>query len=148
MTTAAERRTEQQEAAERLREVLRPGDRVRTVLRHVSASGMTRWIDVYKLEGGDALYLTGNVATATGYRTDPRYGHALKVEGCGMDMGFAVVYNLGRTLWPDGFDCIGRGEGHWTKGCPANDHYNDRQDDYRPDRRHSDGGYALRQEWL
>ena len=45
-------------------------------------------------------------------------------------MGFALVYNLGRTLWPQGFDTP---EGYW-RNEPL---------DHDPD-----GGYALRHRWL
>jgi hypothetical protein len=30
-------------------------------------------------------------------------GEGITVDGCGMDMGFALVYNLGRALYRDGF---------------------------------------------
>lgn len=63
-----------------------------------------------------------------------------------MDMGFNLVYNLSRTLFPDGFICSG-------ESCRSNDHFNDRSKGMRPEnfagKRHTgDGGYALRQEWL
>ena len=61
------------------------------------------------------------------------------VSGCGMDMGFQIVYCLSSALYPDGFDCIG-------KDCLANDHFNGDRD-YTP-HRHNDGGYALKQRWL
>ena len=62
--------------------------------------------------------------------------------GAGMDMGFALVYELSHALYPDGFDCIG-------EGCPANDHNNPPH----PDREagsmhHASGGYALNQRWM
>lgn len=67
-------------------------------------------------------------------------GDALVVNGCGMDMGFHVVYELGYTLYGrDGFICIG-------ERCPSNDHSNGDRD-YTP-HAHTDGGYALRYEWL
>jgi len=44
-----------------------------------------------------------------------------------IDMGFHVVYNLGRTLWPEGTP-----EPHGTRNG-------------EPDR---DGGYALNHQWL
>lgn len=62
-------------------------------------------------------------------------------------MGFELVYSLSRTLFPDGFDCIGEGDGYGTF-CPSNDHSNDRTRDYSPGRHHGGGGYALRQRWL
>lgn len=112
---------------------------VYTILRHTSASGMTRHISVIfpKIENGeirmrDITYLVGK---ALGYKIQDRNG-ALVVGGCGMDMGFHVVYSLSHILYPDGFDCIGG-------NCPANDHVNGVKA-----KRHSDGGYALRQNWL
>jgi hypothetical protein len=51
----------------------------------------------------------------------------IKIGGCGMDMGFALVYNLGSTLWPKGTP-----KPHGTRNG-------------EPDRA---GGYALKQDWL
>ena len=54
-------------------------------------------------------------------------------------MGFHVVYNLGATLYPEGYDCIGL-------GCPSCDHSNgDRNRSPHP---HKDGVYALRHRWI
>jgi hypothetical protein len=58
------------------------------------------------------------------------------------------------TLYPDGFDCIGEGNGEHGTGCPSNDHSNDHYDGppaserYAPTRRHRSGGYAVSQRWL
>lgn len=86
------------EAINRLKSILKPGDTIPVIIRSVSRSGMSRTMDFY---GPDLSYLSGYIALACGY-TRTRDG-ALRVKGCGMDMAFAVVYNLGRTLWPDGF---------------------------------------------
>ncbi|AFU86493.1 hypothetical protein D869_gp090 [Caulobacter phage CcrRogue] len=51
----------------------------------------------------------------------------IKVGGCGMDMGFHLVYSLGRTLWPNGTK-----KPHGSRNG-------------EPDR---DGGYALKHSWL
>jgi len=139
---------EREEARERLLEWLKPGDTVYTILRHVSASGMTRHISVvkpYVREGDgeiDFLHLDYNVARALGEReARNRLGgrDGIKVGGCGMDMGFHLVYSLSRALWPEGHECIGT-------GCPANDHTNGDRD-YTP-HHHNDGGYCLNQRWL
>jgi hypothetical protein len=53
----------------------------------------------------------------------------LRVSGCGMDMGFDIVYNLGRFLFP-------KGDGKTVTG---------RNGDTKPE---TDGGYLLKQEWL
>lgn len=134
---------EREQARETLREMLKPGDTVYTILRHVSSSGMTRSISLVVIDDGDVRDWSYLAARAMGDRIDERHD-GIKVSGCGMDMGFHLVYGLGRTLFPDGFGCAGK-----DARCPANDHSNDRNGpDYRPDRHHNDGGYALKQRWL
>lgn len=125
------------EAHERLLSVLKPGDTVHCVLRHVSRSGMSRRIDFYKLEAGDRVFLTGSIGHVLDMKHDRKGG--LSVSGCGMDMGFSVVYELGYALFPEGFTCIGN-------GCPSNDHSNG--DRNRKPHKHNSGGYALRHAWL
>lgn len=132
-------REDQAESLQILRDAIKPGDRVFTLLRHVSASGMMRHITVLTLERNERgetrpHYWNYHVAKVLRYKTTE--GGSLKVGGCGMDMGFHVVYSLGRVLFPEGFECIG-------DNCPANDHFTG--DDVK---HHKDGGYALRQEWL
>lgn len=164
-----------QEAIDRLREWIKPGDTVHTLLKSVSRSGMSRVIQVVKIqcrydvdecgENTEAvpeiLYLGYNVAEACNFRYD-REREGVKIGGCGMDMGFAIVYDLGRVLYGSGFGCIG-------EGCPSNDHSNGDRD-YRPHvddcpqdssevgtdiprlrsyrHWHKDGGYSLKQRWL
>jgi hypothetical protein len=81
---------------------IRPGDTIYTILRHVSPSGMTRWITPIIYQSGDPRYLSYAISETGLYPFD-RNRDALKVSGCGMDMGFDLVYNLGRILFPDGF---------------------------------------------
>jgi len=128
-----------EEAIAKLREMLKPGDEIRTVLRHVSRSGMSRSISTI-IDGEDWTYFT---ARALGLTIDQRNGGA-KVGGCGMDMGFHLVYELSYKLFPDGFTCTGR-DSH-PNPCPSNDHSNGDRD-YTP-HQHKSGGYALRHRWL
>lgn len=65
-------------------------------------------------------------AQAMDYAWD-RDRQGLKVGGCGMDMGFHVVYSLGQTVWPKGTK-----KPHSTRNG-------------EPDRA---GGYALKHQWL
>ena len=113
---------------------LTPGDTIYTKLCHRSRSGMYRVIDLYIIRNNEPLRITYTAALLLdGY--DRRHEGA-RARGCGMDMGFALVYDLSRRLWPDGYECTG-------EGCTSNDHSN------RVDRlHHPDGGYALRQQWL
>ena len=133
------------EAIARLREWVKPSDTLYTVLRNVSRSGMSRRIDVYKMTDAGPHYLTGNVADAIG-ATFPSKGDGLRIDGCGMDMGFHVVYTLSYVLYPE-YECVGEGSGRW-EGCPsaAHDSGPDR-DRYGAGVTHHDG-YALRQRWL
>ena len=183
------KQADRKEAIESLRESLKPGDTVYTVLRHVSRSGMSRTIsahilridnsavDMDALDRGESpsnlirpLWLSYNVAKAIEAPHDDRR-EGVKMAGCGMDMGFALVYGLSSVLWSDGFDCTG-------ENCPANDHVNGDKppkgscpDGTGPRRecenlmhgqpqamkdkrggctpwKHKDGGYALKHRWL
>ena len=128
MSRASEKRVEREDAIASLRNILKPGDRVLCVLRSVSASGMSRAIDFYTMRNGDLTYLSGYMAQALDLRHAKRQG--LVVSGCGMDMGFATVYSLGRVLFPDGFAVAGRGRNGDMSGWD------------------NDGGYALHSDWL
>ena len=133
---------ERNEAIEELRELLKPGDTVYCILRHVSRSGMMRAISPIIVKDGEAPWeISYLVAPATGRKFNQKHG-GVTVSGCGMDMGFELVYTLSRTLWPDGFECVG-------KGCLAPDHVNPPQDkNYEPHLHEGAGGYALRHRWL
>lgn len=142
MTKAQEETEARRKAIYRLRETVKAGGTLRTVVRHVTASGTTRWIDVYAIEGGELVYLSHDVAKACRRKVNNRNHEGVECGGCGMDMGFDLVYSVSRAMFPAGFDCIG-------EGCPSNDHSNDRGErNYSPERHHSDGGYALRQRWI
>ena len=124
-----------------LREHIKPGDTVYTILRHVSRSGMSRSISVVVHTPEGPQDLSWAAARALGWSFDRR-NDGVKVNGCGMDMGFHLVYSLSYVLFKGAFVCIG-------EACPANDHHNS---PYPPkvagSMTHSDAGYALRQRWL
>ena len=86
------------QAIEQLKNILSEGDTVYTVLRHCSASGMSRRIDLYIFRDNQKHYLTGLFAHAMGEKA-PEDGY--KVGGCGMDMGFHLVYTLSSVLFPE-----------------------------------------------
>lgn len=127
--------------------LLVPGDTIYTILRHCSASGMTRWISlvVARADGGagDLVDISWQAARVMG--SSVNIGHdGIKIGGAGMDMGFALVYDLGRYLYRDGVPCAGE------RRCQSNDHVNSGPDrnTYGPGVVHRDGGYAFRQRWL
>lgn len=139
-------------ATEQLRAWLKPGSTVFIVLRHVSRSGMSRSISVFASVDGQPHDITYQASRVIGESVDRRHG-GIRMRGCGMDMGFALVYSLSHVLYPDGHGCIG-------EHCPSNDHSNGDRD-YTPhsahlhpnDQKysqhwHSDGGYALSHRWL
>jgi hypothetical protein len=130
---------DKREAVEELQGLLKPGDVVYTVLRGVSRSGMSRDISLKTIRNNEVVGITGRTMTVLGLPPGKRDG--LRVRGCGMDMGFHLVYELSRVLFPKGFICTGR-----KRLCPSNDHTNGDRN-FRP-HRHSDGGYALVQRWL
>lgn len=93
---------EKSESIETLRKLL-AGDAkpvIYTVLRHVSSSGMTRDISLIYIKNGEPYHINYSAAKATGDRLVSRNGHdAIRVQGCGMDMGFHIVYGLSSVLF-------------------------------------------------
>jgi hypothetical protein len=123
-------KTERDQQLEQLRKWLKPGDTVYTIVENVSRSGMSREIRVVLLkcqETGEAYSLHPNhaVSTVLGLPRGKREG--VKIQGCGMDMGFEIVYQLGMAMWPHGTP-----EPHGERNG-------------EPD---SNGGYALKHRWL
>jgi hypothetical protein len=120
--TKNEKTAARTDAMKLLRKVgVRPGAKVYTGVDHVSRSGMSRHISVYVVHKGEICDVTGWVGLVLGYRRSRDGG--LVVGGCGMDMGFHVVYSLGRTMFP--------------KGGPIG-----------KSARQTDGGYLLKQAWI
>ena len=125
-----------------LRKLINPGDTIYTMIKHVSRSGMYRVIDLYVMKNNKPYRISGIASDLLeGY--DMRH-EGCKASGCGMDMGFHLVYNLSYTLYPD-YDClITDKSGDWYK-CPSPDHVN--HGDCQNNKQHHDG-YALLQQWL
>lgn len=81
------------------------GQTIHTILRSVSSSGMCRHISLVT-DGKDGITdITFDASwVMDGKLPAERHGHrSIKVGGCGMDMGFHLVYNLGRALHKDGY---------------------------------------------
>ncbi len=110
---------EQAEARERLLKWIKPGDTIHTILRHCSRSGMQRVISLKKTEeDGNIIDLSYNTALACGMRYN-RDREGIVIGGCGMDMGFALVYDLSYVLFGKGYQCLGK-----KNHCPSNYHSN------------------------
>ena len=157
-TRKAREERERAEALGGLRELLKPGDTIHTILRHVSRSGMYRVIGLVITHAGGSRridYLAAGLLKGYDSRHD-----GCKAFGCGMDMGFHLVYNLSRQLFPDGFGEVGHTEaGHVrpdgirpkTRKAAAKLQgegvtFRGRNGD--PSGWDNDGGYALDQRWL
>lgn len=108
-----------------LLEWVKPGTTVYTQLHSVSKSGMSRRISLKAVRDGQIADITYPAAILMGDKVSDKGG--IVVTGCGMDMGFALVYNLGHYLWSNGTP-----EPHSSRnGAPDNA-----------------GGYALRHSWI
>jgi hypothetical protein len=92
----------EREAREHLIELFAGDDKpkVLTLNRYVSSSGMSRDISVFYIKDNQILNITYSVAKAMGWKLVERNGsRAIKVGGCGMDMGFHLVYTLSSVLY-------------------------------------------------
>lgn len=129
----------QASAKEYLSKVILAGSTVYTVLTHRSQSGMSRCIKLLIAEKGRVVDISWAVGKLLGLRTNDRHEGCV-IGGCGMDMGFHLVYSLSHALWPEGSPCTG-------DGCHSNDHANGDRN-YTVGHIHHDGGYCLRHEWV
>jgi hypothetical protein len=121
---------EKQQAIDYLKTFLKPGSEVYTQVLHVSSSGMTREIKLLAVVDGQIRNISYKAAKVMQDKIGNHDG--IKISGCGMDMGFSLVYNLGRALFPDGF------------ALPASKHGRNGNTSGHD----TDGGYALTQRWI
>ena len=116
-----------------LRGILKPGSEVYTQVHSVAKSGMSRTMSLHVVIDGRICGITYSTAVALGENTQK--DGTIRVHGCGMDMGFHIVYTLSRRLFPDGFVPAEAGKEYGRNGTPATE-------------LDTDGGYALKQRWL
>ena len=117
---------EQNCARETLERILKSGTTIYTVLRHVSRTGMQRSIQLQVVVDRDIVDISWSAAALLDASLDAKRG-GIKISGCGMDMGLALVHNLGMVLWLQGTS-----EPHGTRNG-------------EPD---SNGGYVLKHRWI
>lgn len=84
---------------EHLRSVLPPGKTVYTHCNYISSSGMSRRISTYIVSNDRIQDITYWVSVAI-ERTIREGKRGMTISGCGMDMGFSIVYDLSNTLFP------------------------------------------------
>lgn len=101
MSKVTDKQLDREYAVSKLLEYyLREGATVYTVLRSVSASGMTRNISLLVANEGEINDITYYAAMALGDNLKESKGHrAIRVNGTGMDMGFHLVYELSSVLF-------------------------------------------------
>jgi hypothetical protein len=107
-----------QEDIDRLKEwIAANNNTVFTVMRHVSSSGMMREISVViplMTPNKDPdrrmsavrqfVHPSYTIAGLLGRGYSERHGHnSVICKGCGMDMGFDLVYQLSQVLYGDGY---------------------------------------------
>lgn len=125
------------ESLARLRKLCPPGTTVYCTLRHVSRSGMMREISLHVIERRGLVSLTWDAARILGWPLNDGRAHwALRVSGCGMDMGFHTVNALSYAL-----------HGMKSRGADAKDAQT-RGVPFTPRRGHFRAGYSLKHEWL
>jgi hypothetical protein len=84
---------------------VKEGDTVYTVLRSVSSSGMSRTMSLKVSKEGRILDLTYYASVVLDYPlVEVNGSRAIRVGGCGMDMGFHAVYSLARVLFRDKYE--------------------------------------------
>ena len=91
-----------EETKEVLKNQIKKGDTVHTITRQVSASGMYRHISIIVKSGENLLNQSYNIAKLLGYTYKDKT-NSVGISGCGMDMGFALVYSLSQELYGDGY---------------------------------------------
>jgi|TARA_R100000479_G_C6285764_1_gene164661 hypothetical protein len=84
-----------------LKEWFPVGSVAHTTVVHVARSGMSRHIKVFAIEGERILNVSGYVAEYLDLRFTKK--NAVFVGGCGMDMGFHLIYTLSSKLYDDGY---------------------------------------------
>jgi len=81
---------------------LKKGDTLYTNVKSVSRSGMSRQIAVYAIQDNKPFFISYYIAELLNYKMNNNNG-AIKISGCGMDMAFAIVYELSKKLFNDGY---------------------------------------------
>ena len=78
------------------------GSTVWLVIRQVSRSGMYRHISVHGINKNNIYVYSFHVANVLDWTYKDKT-NAVGVGGCGMDMGFHLVYTLSSILYKDGY---------------------------------------------
>lgn len=88
-----------QQSIEKVKAMLEGVDTVYGIVRHVSASGTSRDIDLYIIKDNRPVYLTGYASTILDYPMSKNRG--MKVCGCGTAMVFHCVSSIADAIGRD-----------------------------------------------
>lgn len=95
---------EKKETIKSLKKAFPKGSTAYTKLIHCSQSGMTRIISVIAIKKNQPYYLNHYISEILSFNKAQKFGeYGLKVGGCGMDMGFHLIYCLSKVLYNDGY---------------------------------------------
>jgi hypothetical protein len=126
-------KSEIKDATETLQSLIKPGMTIRCILRRVSRSGMSRVISIMVIKDNETYPISWAASRVLGWPYDARE-QGVKVGGCGMDMGFHLVYSLGCVIFPE--------------GGPVEHSQRRRQEEREGSKIERNGGYLLRHEWI
>lgn len=70
--------------------------------RHVSSGGATRVLSFFIVKDNTIICIDWFLQEFLGYKSHKKFDGVV-IKGCGMDMGFHVVYSLSRKLYDDGY---------------------------------------------
>lgn len=88
-----------EQCKQKLAKMLESVGTVYGIVRHVSASGMSRDIDLYIIADNRPVYLTGYASTILDYPMSKNQG--MKVGGCGTAMVFHCVSSIADAIGRD-----------------------------------------------
>ena len=105
MTRAIREVQEQQTGKNQILDLLDDQRIIYTILRTVSASGMSRTFSLKVIKDGELQDITYYASKVLGEKCLQVNGYnAIRVNGVGMDMGFHLVYCLSSILFRDSCD--------------------------------------------
>jgi hypothetical protein len=122
---------EKEETKAKLKELFAEGGyKAYTILRHVSSSGMFRLISAIVIVDNKPISIDYLINGLGVFKQD-KNREGLRVPGCGMDMGFQLIYETSAMVFTD----------------PAENEKITFERDGLAWKR-SNGGYVVKQEWL
>ena len=92
---------EKERELKKLQDWIKPDQKVWTKVTHIAQSGMSRSIEPYIVVGRDIINITYSESVVLDLPIHQRHG-GVKIPGCGMDMGFKLIDDLGYVLYGKG----------------------------------------------